>query len=303
MKRIKKIRPKGKSSQKSEQALDQKPEQKTPQKSKKKKAVKPIELSKEEARALKRKQRKTKKRIRIAKGLLIFILVLGLFAGGILGFYQAIKQGVFNISEIEVVGNEIIEEKDVIAATGIKLGDSIFFTDLNQANYNIRELLGLAELETSKIFPNKILIRMVELAPICVVNFNDELFYLDGEGKLIENSQYLRKTNIPIVFGVEKIIIGEIGREVEIEPGWRFDIVMYILKELELQGNLDKISEIRLTADNNYEIVTKSGTVIKVWDYENFLENEAYINANLDQNTSNMNIDVTTGDKPVIKPR
>lgn len=232
-----------------------------------------------------------------------FLIIVGLIGAVALGFYQAMKQGYFNIAEIEVVGNEIIEEKDVIAAAGIKMGDSIFFTDLNQANYNINELLGLSQLEISKIFPNKILIRMVESTPICVVNFNDELYYLDRNRKLIENSSYLRKTNIPIIFGVENVTMGEIGRKLDIEPAWRFDIVNYILKELDSRGNLEKISEIRLTLDNNYEIVTKNGSVITVWDFDNFLANEAYITAVLEQNTSNMNINVTTGDKPVIKPR
>lgn len=281
MKKIKKIRPKAK----------------------KKKVLEPAELSKEELKVLKRKQRKKKKRRRIAKGLMTFLIIVGLIGAVALGFYQAMKQGYFNIAEIEVVGNEIIEEKDVIAAAGIKMGDSIFFTDLNQANYNINELLGLSQLEISKIFPNKILIRMVESTPICVVNFNDELYYLDRNRKLIENSSYLRKTNIPIIFGVENVTMGEIGRKLDIEPAWRFDIVNYILKELDSRGNLEKISEIRLTLDNNYEIVTKNGSVITVWDFDNFLANEAYITAVLEQNTSNMNINVTTGDKPVIKPR
>lgn len=281
MKKIKKIRPKAK----------------------KKKVLEPVELSKEELKVLKRKQRKKKKRRRIVKGLMTFLIIVGLIGTVVLGFYQAMKQGYFNIVEIEVVGNEIIEEKDVVAAAGIKMGDSIFFTDLNQANYNINELLGLSQLEISKIFPNKILIRMVESTPICVVNFNDELYYLDRSQKLIENSSYLRKTNIPIIFGVENVTIKEIGRKLDIEPAWRFDIIMYILKELDSRGNLEKISEIRLTSDNNYEIVTKNGSVITVWDLDNFLANEAYITAVLDQNTSNMNINVTTGDKPVIKPR
>ncbi len=272
-------------------------------KSKKKKAPESADLSKEEHRALRRKERKKKKRKRIAKGLLTFLIIVGLLGGIAFGFYQAVKQGVFDIAEIEVVGNEIIEANDVIDASGIKMGDSIFFIDLNQANYNIRELLGLDQLEISKIFPNKILIRMVESTPICVVNFEDELYYVDHNRKLIENSEYLRKTNIPIIFGVDNVTMGEIGRNLDIEPAWRFDIVMYILKGLDSRNNLEKISEIRLTADNNYEIVTKNGTVITVWDYDNFLENEAYINAVLKENTSNMNINVTTGDKPVIKPR
>ena len=146
------------------------------------------------------------------------------------------RLGVFDIAEIEVVGNEIVDADAVVAASGINMGDSIFLVDLNQANYNINEIMGLDELEISKIFPNKILIRMVEKDPVGVINFEDELYYLDEDGDLIENSEYLRKTDVPIVYGVTKVTANDIGRSVEVDPYWRFNIVLHLLNELNSQG-------------------------------------------------------------------
>ncbi|WKY47264.1 FtsQ-type POTRA domain-containing protein [Eubacteriaceae bacterium ES3] len=260
-------------------------------------------LSREERRKQKRKELKSRKRKRIARWLMTIItilVVLGLIG---FGFVQAMRLGVFDIAEIEVVGNEIVDTDAVVNASGINLGDSIFFVDLNQANYNINEIMGLDELEISKIFPNKILIRMVEKDPIGVINFDDKLYYLDRDGNLIENSEYLRKTDIPIIYGVGTVTADSIGRSVEVDPYWRFNIVLRILNELDSQGYLSKISEIRITTDNTYEILTKSGTVFIVWDYSNYQENEAYIYTNLDKNTSNMSINLTTGNQPIVKAR
>lgn len=272
-------------------------------KKKHKEKPQPREWTKAELREQRRQQRKVKKRKRIIKSLVTILIILGIIGGMSLAAYQAVKLGVFNVTEIEVVGNEIIDAQSVIDASGIKTGESIFFVDINQANYNINSLMNLKDLEISKIMPNKILIRMVESIPICAVNFDNKVFYLTRDKKLIENGEYLRKTDIPLVFGCSSISVSEIGKEVDVEPYWRFDTVMNILKDLKADGNLEKISEIRMTDNNTYEIVTKNGTIFVLWDYNNYLENKNYIQNNLDKNTSNMIINLTAGTKPVIKPR
>nr|WP_320024847.1 FtsQ-type POTRA domain-containing protein [uncultured Acetobacterium sp.] len=263
----------------------------------------PRELTKQELREQRRRQRKVNKRKRIFKSLVTILIILGII--GLISFasYQAVKLGVFNVVEIEVVGNEIIDAQTVIEASGIRVGESIFLVDVNQANYNINALMNLKELEISKIMPNKILIRMVESTPICAVNFDNKVYYLTEDKELIQDGEYLRKTDIPLVFGSDAVTISEIGKEVVVEPYWRFDTIMNILKDLRNDGNLGKISEVRMTDVNTYEIVTKNGTIFILWDYNNYYDNKAYIQNNLDKNTSNMIINLAAGPKPVIKGR
>lgn len=259
--------------------------------------------SKQEIREQRRRQRKINKRKRLMKGLITILIILGVIGVISFGVYQAVNLGIFNVVEIEVVGNEIVDTQTVVEASGISVGMSIFLIDVNQANYNISALMNLDELEISKIMPNKILIRMVESVPICAVNYDNKVYYLTDEKKLIEDGEYLRKTDIPLIFGSDVVTISEIGKEVAVEPYWRFDTVMNILKDLKNDGNLGKISEVRMTDVNTYEIVSKNGTVFILWDYNNYLDNKAYIQTNLDKNTSNMIINLAAGTKPVIKPR
>ena len=261
------------------------------------------ELTRHELREQRRRQRKANKRKRIMKGLMTILIILGIIGVISFGAYQAVNLGIFNVAEIEVVGNEIVDTQTVVDASGISVGESIFLIDINQANYNINALMNLDELEISKIMPNKILIRMVESVPICAVNYDNKVYYLTEDKKLIEDGEYLRKTDIPVIFGSDAVTMAEIGKEVVVEPYWRFDTVMNILKDLKNDGNLAKISEMRMTDVNTYEIVTKNGTVFILWDYNNYIENKAYIQTNLDKNTSNMIINLAAGTKPVIKPR
>lgn len=261
------------------------------------------EMTREALREQRRRQRKINKRKRITKGLISIIIILLIIGGTSYGFYEAVQRGLFNITEIEVVGNEIIDSQSVIEASDIQMGDSIFLVDLNKAHYKINALLNLDKLEITKIMPNKLLIRMEESVPICAIDYNGTVTYVTRDSKLIKNGEYLRKTDIPIVFGAEKLTVSDIGKEINIEPYWRFDTVLNILKDFQDQGNLSKISEVRMTDHNTYEIVTKNGTILIVWDYENFAENSNYIQNTLNQNTSNMIINLTGGTKPVVKPR
>ncbi|AFA47751.1 cell division protein FtsQ/DivIB [Acetobacterium woodii] len=263
----------------------------------------PQKLTKQEIREQRRRQRKINKRKRIVKRLTVFLIIIGVIGIISFGAYEAVNLGVFNVTEIEVVGNEIIDAQTVIDASGINVGESIFLVDVNQANYNIHALLNLNDLEISKIMPNKILIRMVESTPICAVNYDNKVYYLTEDKKLIEDGEYLRKTDIPLVFGSDQVTVSEIGKEVVVEPYWRFDTVMNILIDLKADNNLNKISEVRMTDVNTYEIVSKNGTVFVLWDYGNYSDNKAYIQSNLDKNTSNMIINLAAGTKPVIKPR
>lgn len=270
-----------------------------------KKIKKPQNLvpTKQELREQRRRQRKANKRKRIMKALISTLIVLGIC--GVVGFgvYQAVNLGIFNVAEIEVVGNEIVDTETVIEASGINVGESIFLIDINQANYNINALMNLDELEISKIMPSKILIRMIESVPICAVNYDNKVYYITEDKKLIEDGEYLRKTDIPLIFGSDAVSITEIGKEVVVEPYWRFDTIMNILRDLKNDNNLEKISEVRMTEVNTYEIVTKNGTIFILWDYDNYIDNKAYIQNNLDKNTSNMIINLAVGTKPVIKPR
>ncbi|WP_414732438.1 cell division protein FtsQ/DivIB [Acetobacterium carbinolicum] len=262
-----------------------------------------LEPTKQELREQRRRQRKANKRKRIMKGLVTMLIILGIIGAIGFGVYQAVNLGIFNVTEIEVVGNEIVDAQTVVEASGINVGESIFLIDVNQANYNINALMNLDELEISKIMPNKILIRMVESVPICAVNYDNKVYYLSEDKTLIEDGEYLRKTDIPLIFGSDEVTITEIGKEVVVEPYWRFDTIMNILRDLKKDSNLEKISEVRMTEVNTYEIVTKNGTVFILWDYNNYIDNKAYIQNNLDKNTSNMIINLAVGTKPVIKPR
>ena len=74
------------------------------------------ELTRQELREQRRRQRKANKRKRIMKGLMTILIILGIIGVISFGAYQAVNLGIFNVAEIEVVGNEIVDTQTVVDA-------------------------------------------------------------------------------------------------------------------------------------------------------------------------------------------
>lgn len=251
-----------------------------------------------------RKKLKKNKRKRLLKYVTLLVVAVSILFVFIFVMASAISAGVFNIKHIEVIGNEVVDSETIVETSGINEGESIFWVDLNKAHYNIEELINVEKLEITKVMPDKIVIKVKEAPAICAVNYDGKINYINREGLLVERSEYLRKTDIPIVTGFTDITIDKIGHPVTFNPDWKFDTVMEILKTFQNDGNLAKISEVGITENNTYRIITKNNVVMTVSDLDNFKGSYDYINTVFTENKSNLDINLTTGgNKPILKPR
>lgn len=249
------------------------------------------------------KDLKKKKRRRLLRYITLLAAVVALVAVFGYLFYNAVSSGVFNIKQIEVSGNEVVDSETIIETSGISENTSIFWVDLNKAHYNIKELINVEKLEISKVLPDKIVIRIKEVPSICALNFEGAINYIDEDGCLVEHSDYLRKTDIPLVTGFSDVSIGKIGEMVSIKPEWKYETVMSILRIFKEDGSLSKISEIGITENNDYKIITKNNVIIHFKDLENFKDHYSYMMTVFEQNKSNLDINLTIGSNPVVKPR
>ena len=232
-----------------------------------------------------RKKLKKNKRKRLLKYVTLLVVAVSILFVFIFVMASAISAGVFNIKHIEVIGNEVVDSETIIETSGINEGESIFWVDLNKAHYNIEELINVEKLEITKVMPDKIVIKVKEAPAICAVNYDGKINYINREG-------------------FTDITIDKIGHPVTFNPDWKFDTVMEILKTFQNDGNLAKISEVGITENNTYRIITKNNVVMTVADLDNFKSSYDYINTVFAENKSNLDINLTTGgNKPILKPR
>lgn len=231
---------------------------------------------------------------------LVSLTVIGVFS--YLAF-NTISSEMFRVEEIQVEGNEILTEDQIIKASGIKEGDNIFTLDLNKARYNISKILSTRSIHIKKYLPGKIVISIDEKEPIGVINDDDKVYYIDSGGNYMEDTEELGSDSVPIISGFGSYTFKNVGDPVEVEPAYKLEQVLTILKLFENSGLLDTLSEISLTPENTYRIITKNGVVFTVKDYENASEYFDYITTVIENGEINQDINFTAANNPIKKAR
>lgn len=251
----------------------------------------------------KQKELSKKKRARIMRNLTLILIVVSLVASSVFVFVRALQDGVFNIKEIQVVGNEIVGEDTIREVSGIQLGESIFFLDLNQAHGNIKKIVEVKSLEITKVMPDKIIIKLTEAPTLFALSQGDTVYYLDKHKKVIAATPYLKKADIPLVTGFKKMELQLGSAAGSFEPAGKIDTITTVLTDLESEGNLSKISELGVTGDGDYRLITKNNVVLRFRDEENYQKYRNYIKTVLDEERRNVEINLHISSDPIIKPR
>lgn len=252
---------------------------------------------------LKQKLRRRKRR-RIAVRVLSLLIALGILAGVGYWFYTATVQGVFNIKHVEVVGSGSRESQGIIDAAGVPMDQNLFTANLNAIDTNIRNNLMVDDLRVSKKYPDTILVDITLEPAVCAMVAEDKTFYLNKEGKVVEVSDYLEKSDIPLVSGLTGITVDTAVRSnATIQPEWKYKEILRMIDVLDNSGYGSKISEIIATSDNHYKIITKNNVIFQVDDFEGFKENYDYIGTVIQKNQSNLDINLTAGPNPIVKTR
>lgn len=110
-------------------------------------------------------------------GLVLFALIAALFASGIIGrtihgvndtLDAIVADAGFGISEIHLAGNSRVPPETILAALGMKPGESIFAAKLGQARNRIMALDWVASADVVRRYPDSIFVTVVEKRPFAL---------------------------------------------------------------------------------------------------------------------------------------
>ncbi len=164
---------------------------------------------------------------------------------------------VFNIKEIDVVGNGKISKEEIINLSEIYIDENIYKFSKAKVKENIKKNAYIEDVQVYRMLPDKIEIEVKERKASFMLDLNGKYAYINNQGYILE----ITKENIylPIITGY--------SNNQEIIEGNR-------LEEKDLKS-LEKVISIMESANNNQiaELITK----IDIADDTNFiltLENE-----------------------------
>ena len=112
---------------------------------------------------------------------LSFLLVLVAFVFGVGVF--------FRVQTIEVLGLESYTADEIIEASGIDVGDNLFFIDRASASSRIYSRLSQVEdANVEPVLPNRLIIRVKESSPVAYVEWEGTYWVVTGNCKLLKTA-------------------------------------------------------------------------------------------------------------------
>ena len=109
----------------------------------------------------------------------------------------------FGISEVRVVGNKLIPAEEIVAGSGIELGENVFRFSKKKALKGVSALTYVEGATIKRKFPAKVEIRIQEAKPGLVFDTPTEFVVCTMGGRVLEKTDDVTEISAPLVFGID----------------------------------------------------------------------------------------------------
>lgn len=159
----------------------------------------------------------------------------------------------FRVQEIEVVGSVSYTDEEVIDASGIDVGDNLFFINRFSASSRIFARLPLVEeASIERELPNKIIITVDESFAMAYVNWEGQYWMMTGSCKLLGSGSVTEVANLIRVLNVTPVEpkAGEI-MQVDAAESLKLSYLQTLLHAMQLTGITDDVKDVDMTNPAN----------------------------------------------------
>ncbi len=171
---------------------------------------------------------------------------------------------VFVVRSIDVEGNRILSADIVVAASGIRIGDSMFTVDQKNVRAGIDANRYLTFVSLWRSFPNRIILRVAERAPRAVLTWGGTLYMLDEAGRVLEKTAQIDfDLPVPVITGMQ-VRSAVVGQPIEFDVVGQDGAVQAVFDEAQNQQMLGMISELNVASLDNLYLVTFDGLQINI---------------------------------------
>lgn len=174
--------------------------------------------------------------------LVVILLVLG--AGCVVFFH---------VEEITVSGQERYTGEEIMAQSGIAVGDNLFLIRRQRAAQKIVSVLPYVdEVSIHRALPAGVVITVTECHPVAVLEGNGSWWMIDAKGKILEEVATSQQAGVATVTGLT-VLLPSTGTKLAVEDEQRSTLssLLTLLQTLSQRGMADKASSIDLTSPAN----------------------------------------------------
>lgn len=220
------------------------------------------------------------KKMRKIKNFIKWTILLGIIIGVMVFLCTS---DLFNICEIQIIGNRQVTQEQILELSAIKLGDNIFLCNQIKTKKTLTSNPYVEDVKITRKLPDKMQIQITEKQKAYIIELDTGFAYLDNQGYVLEIADI--KLGMPVLQGYSTI-------NEEILPGSRLcdedlerlgDVLKIIKSSNEIQIQ-EKITTIDIENKNNYILTLQElKKVIYIGDKSNLANKMLYIKAMLER--------------------
>ncbi len=110
----------------------------------------------------------------------------------------------FNIKKIAIKNNSILNSDKIIKELDFLYTTNLFFLDIKNVEKKLRNFNFIESFSLKKIYPNTLIVIIVEKKPIAILQDRKKKFYITNKGDLINFKEVKVYSDLPTVFGKGK---------------------------------------------------------------------------------------------------
>jgi len=179
-------------------------------------------------------------------------------SGSLLTAQMLLDSGYFAVNKVRVEQQVRVSEGEILDASDIRVGDSIFDLDLHLIGRKIEENPWISQAAVERVFPDEVVIRVTEREPRAIVDLG-YLYYLDAGGEVFKLLDAADGLDYPVITGIDRQQMLDHPDEIR---GWLAQALslMAVIEGRDLFG-LESISEILIDAEDGLTVFTRIGGV------------------------------------------
>lgn len=148
------------------------------------------------------KRRKKKKKADRIIIILVFVFMISL------GAISILRSSIFNLDDIEIIGNKNLKDNEIIDLESLKTSKNIFTYNLKGIKNEILENPYIEDVKVKIKLPNKLIINIDEVEVVALLCNGKDYCYIDNKGNLIKKIDNIEENSDKIVFNTEYSIEG-----------------------------------------------------------------------------------------------
>lgn len=188
------------------------------------------------ARKKQKRHRRRRGRFGFLYGLLSFLLIFAAILAGCVVF--------FKVNQIQVEGNSRYTAQEIVAASGVEMGENLLLINKPQTAEAIRKQLPYVQkVSVIRRLPDGVLLRVTESAPVAALQTEEAWWLIDARGKLLDWGDESVKGSLPTVRGLHPTSPG-LGNwlTVETEERLKMESLEALLTALSKRGMAGNVS-------------------------------------------------------------